>query len=61
MQQDTFVITNETNEVVFSTSSVNELINYLNDVLNLNINKKNSIQDIDAILFTEKKLTLNCK
>lgn len=61
MQQDTFVITNEANEVVFSTSSVNELINYLNDVLNLNINKKNSIQDIDAILFTEKKLTLNCK
>lgn len=61
MQQETFVITNEANEVVFSTSSVNELISYLNDVLNLNVSKKNSIQDIDAILFTEKKLTLNCK
>lgn len=61
MQQETFVITNEANEVMFSTSSVNELISHLNDVLNLNISKKNSIQDIDAILFSEKKLTLNCK
>lgn len=61
MQQETFVITNEANEVVFSTSSANELIDYLNDGLSLNISKKNSIQDIDAILFTEKKLTLNCK
>lgn len=61
MQKETFVITNKAQEVVFSASSVNELINYLNDVLNLNISKKNSIQDIDAILFTEKKLTLSCK
>lgn len=61
MQQETFVITNEANEVVFSTDSVNELIDYLNDALSLNISKKDSIQDIDAILFSEKKLTLNCK
>lgn len=55
------MITNEANEVVFSTDSVNELIDYLNDALSLNISKKDSIQDIDAILFSEKKLTLNCK
>lgn len=61
MQQETFVITNEANEVVFSTDSVNELIDYLNDALSLNISKKDSIQDIDAIIFSEKKLTLNCK
>ena len=61
MQKELFVIKNEANEVVFKSNDSKSLIDYVNDVLSGCFNVKTSIQELESILYSEKKLTLHVK
>ena len=61
MQIELFVIKNEANEVVFKSNDSKSLIDYVNDVLSASFNVKTSIQELESILYSEKKLTLHVK
>ena len=61
MQKELFVIKNEANEVVFKSNDSKSLIDYVNDVLSASFNVKTSIQELESILYSEKKLTLHVK
>ena len=55
------MIKNEANEVVFKSNDSKSLIDYVNDVLSASFNVKTSIQELESILYSEKKLTLHVK
>ena len=61
MQKELFVIKNEANEVLFKSNDSKSLIDYVNDVLSASFNVKTSIQELESILYSEKKLTLHVK
>ena len=61
MQKELFVIKNEANEVVFKSNDSKSLIDYVTDVLSASFNVKTSIQELESILYSEKKLTLHVK
>lgn len=61
MQEELFVIKNEANEIVFKSNDSKLLIDYVNDVLETSIDGKTSIQELEATLYSEKKLTLHVR
>ena len=61
MQEELFVIKDEANEVVFKTNSSKSFIDYVNDVLDASFTDKTSLQEVESVLYKEKKLSLYVK
>ncbi len=55
------MITDEVNEVVLKSSDSKPLIDYVNNVLETSIDGKTSIKELEATLYSEKKLTLHVR